>query len=95
MISRPRSRWQAALAIVAALAMLMVSSASVIPGRWHDSPQCSNCDICRSGHLPMLELAVPSVLESPAPVEWRGHAVERLPVFEPVFIPSSPRAPPA
>jgi hypothetical protein len=94
MTARRRTCCQAALALFAALAILAISSAAVIPGHWHDSPQDRACDICRTGCMPTLEPSICLDLRSPVAVEWHRHAVELTPVLEPVFAHSSPRAPP-
>ena len=86
---------QAAVAALAMLALLVVSSAAVLPGHWHNGPQGPNCDICRSGHLPAPEPLVRTEIQAAAPVEWHKHSVELPTVFEPAFAASSPRAPPA
>ena len=36
---------QATVAVLAALALLVVSGASVLPGHWHNGPQGPNCEV--------------------------------------------------
>ncbi|MBI3694400.1 MAG: hypothetical protein HY238_06130 [Acidobacteria bacterium] len=91
---RSRTGWQTALAVMAALALLVVSNAALLPGHWHNSPQGRSCDICRSGQLPAPTPLVRTEIQSPAPVEWHSQSFEPHTVFEPVFASSSPRAPP-
>ena len=95
MAGRSRTGWQAALAVMAALALLVVSNAALLPGHWHNGPQGPSCDVCRSGHLPAPAALVRIEVPSPAVVEWHNQSFEPHTVFEPVFASSSPRAPPA
>ena len=95
MAGRSRTRWQPALALLAAAAMLVVLNAAFIPGHWHKNPQGQGCDICRSGQLPSPAPLVRVEIQSPAAVEWHKQSVELPAVFEPFLASHSPRAPPA
>lgn len=83
-----------ATALVAAAALLMVGSAAVIPGPWHDGLSGRSCDICRSGHLPTVGPLVGVLVQVLLAVEWHVPADEQRPTPAPVFRPGSPRAPP-
>lgn len=95
MPGRGRTYWQAALAILAAAALLVVFHASLTPGHWHKNPQGRGCDICRSSQLPSPEPLLRVEIQSPAGVERHKHSVQAPAVFEPVLASSFPRAPPA
>jgi hypothetical protein len=77
---------------LAALGVFIVSNAAVVPGPWHDG---RNCDLCRSGHQPILTAPVRVEVPAPVPIEWRVAADEQNPALEPAFRTGSPRAPPA
>lgn len=93
-----KQSFRAALAIAAALALLIVSTAAVIPAHSHDCPQDiqdRHCNLCRSVHIPTLEPLVRTEIQHLVLAGWHPPSVESHPVVDPVFTPSSPRAPPA
>jgi hypothetical protein len=92
MTGPPRRSLAAAAVIVA---VLVVSTAAIVPGPWHDGPQGRSCDVCRSGHLPILADPAPISVHRPDAVEWHVPGEPARPAPEAVFHPDSPRAPPA
>ena len=91
----PKTDWRVLLAVGAALAVLVVASAAVIPGHLHSGMQGQSCNLCRNGYLPAPALLAPFEVHSPAPVEWSAHAADTGAAFEPALASHSPRAPPA
>ena len=88
------SRFRHTAALLAILAVLVVTTISVLPGHGHDNDSARPCDICHSGHLPCLQASGEIQLSAHMRVVW--HRVPEN--FEgrqhTASIIRSPRAPP-
>jgi hypothetical protein len=83
------------LASLAAAAVLVISCAAVIPGPWHDGMPGHTCEVCRSGHLPILAPLARADLQGPLAVEWRAQPPRVRAFQEPLLHGGFPRPPPA
>jgi len=82
-------------ALLAILAVLVVTTVSVLPGHDHASDSARPCDVCHSGHLPCLQASGEIQLSAHMPVVWQ-RAPERFEAhLDAASITRSPRAPPA
>lgn len=81
-------------ALLAVFAVLVVVTASVLPGHAHDSDTARPCDICHSGHLPCLESSGQIQFHTHMPVVWQ-HTPECFERYlDSASVTRSPRAPP-
>ena len=83
------------VAWLAILAVLVITTASVLPGHVHDSDSARACDICHSGHLPCLQASGQIQLSAHTPVVWQRVSESFEGHLDAVSIIRSPRAPPA
>jgi len=82
-------------ALAAAAALLVIANAAVIPGPWHDGLAGRSCDVCRSGHLPILASLAPVAVPAPLEPAWQVAAEDERPAAAPESRTGAPRAPPA
>lgn len=82
-------------ALLALLTLLVVNTASVLPGHGHENDSARPCDICHSGHLPCGQPSGHVQLHAQMPVTWRHTAEDSERRFEPISVIQTPRAPPA
>jgi hypothetical protein len=86
-------------ALLAVCALLVVTTATVLPGHGHDNDNARPCDICHSGHLPCLQATDAIELLAHMPVSWQqaledldrhvdSGSVIRAPRAPPVFFPA-------
>ena len=88
------SRFRHSAALLAFLAVLVVTTISVLPGHGHDSDSARPCDICHSGHLPCLQASGEIQLSAHMPVVWQRVPQNFERRLDTRSIIRSPRAPP-
>jgi hypothetical protein len=81
-------------ALLAIFAVLVVMTASVLPGHSHDSDTARPCDICHSGHLPCLESSAQVQFHTQMPVVWQNTPDDFEWYLGSACVIRSPRAPP-
>lgn len=79
-------------AVLALCALLVVTTASVLPGHGHESAR--PCDICHSGHLPCLQPSGQIQLNAQMPVTWQHTAPLSERYLDSAAVIRAPRAPP-
>jgi len=81
-------------ALLALCAVLVVTTASALPGHAHANDTARPCDICHSGHLPCLQPSGEIQLHAHMPVVWQHSADDFQRYIDSTSITRSPRAPP-
>ena len=81
-------------ALLALCAVLVVTTASVLPGHAHANDTARPCDICHSGHLPCLQPAGEIQLHAHMPVIWQHTPDAHQHSLDSTSVIRSPRAPP-
>jgi hypothetical protein len=84
-----------AVVSLAAIAALLLTSAGASLWHRHDSRSEQVCQVCRIGHLPLLQLTFNLGTPAPALIAWHLPAEEFCRDLDPVFSSNVPRAPPA
>ena len=82
-------------ALLALCAVLVVTTASVLPGHAHANDAARPCDICHSGHLPCLQPGAEIQLHEHMPVVWQQTPDDFQRYIGSNSVVRSPRAPPA
>jgi hypothetical protein len=83
------------IALLALCSLLVVTTASELPGHAHDNDNARPCDICHSGHLPCLQPAGEIRFSAHLRVVWQ-QTPENLECRQvATSVVHSPRAPPA
>ena len=81
-------------AVLALCALLVISTASVLPGHAHANDAARPCDICHSGHLPCLQPAGEIQLHAHMPFVWQHTPDDVQRYLDSTSVIRSPRAPP-
>ena len=81
-------------ALLAICAVLVVITASALPGHGHQNDTTRSCDICHSGHLPCLQPSGEIQLYAHTPVTWQLTSSDVECRLDSALVTQSPRAPP-
>ena len=81
-------------ALLAILALLVITTMSALPVHGHENDSARPCDICHSGHLPCLQASGEIQLSAHMPVVWQRAPENFEGHLSTASIIRSPRAPP-
>ena len=88
------SRFRHTTALLAILAVLIVGTASLLPGHAHDNDSARPCDICHSSHLPCLQPFDLTQFTAHLDFVWQHTAEDFERKLDTASVIRSPRAPP-
>lgn len=78
----------------AALALVLVTSLTIVLAHWHRDSRGQDCGLCSTRHMPTLESPTGNTLVVPPAREWTDLSDEIVTVYS-AFTPTQPgRAPP-
>jgi hypothetical protein len=82
------------IALFAICAVLVVTTASILPGHEHAGDNARACNVCQSGHLPCLQPSGEIQLLVQTPIIWQQTLEDFERRLDSASVIRSPRAPP-
>ena len=91
----PMTSIRQSIALLAICTVLVIATASVLPGHEHAGDTARACDVCQSGHLPCLQPSGEIQLHVQTPVVWQQTQQDFERHLDSASVIRAPRAPPA